>query len=129
MGVSRWPLLGMVVAGSLAAGSCAGALAGHFTVTGGLSPGAGWDVPSFGTDREVAALPPAVATARVEPTPQFAGYYPADDPVVSTPAVAETAAREFDALYDAPADAEPEPAPPADTETYSEDAAVAVGAD
>ena len=127
MGASRWPLLGMIVAGSLAAGSCAGALAGHFTVTGGLSPGAGWDVPSFGAERELAALPTAAAAAeRVEPKPQFAGYYPADDPVVSTRAAVDAAARDFDALYDTPADAEPEP--PADTEAYFEDAAAAVGA-
>jgi hypothetical protein len=99
----RWPLVGMIVAGSLAFGSCAGALAGHFTVTGGLYPDGGWQMPSYGVEQEIAALPPAAATVRAPNTPQFVGYYPAQASDVPQPIAAEAAARDYDALYDQPA--------------------------
>jgi hypothetical protein len=100
---SRWALLGIIAAGSLTVGSCAGALAGNFTVTGGLYPGGGWGVPNFGAEEETAHLPPAEAKPRAALEPQFAGYYPAAAPIVSTAEVADTAARDFAALYDEPA--------------------------
>ncbi len=103
MGASRWPVVGMIAAGVLATGGCAGAVVGHFTVTGGLTPGAGWQMPSFGTDEAIAALPPAAATVRAIPEPSFVGYYPAQATDVPDPAMAEAAARDFDALYDEPA--------------------------
>ncbi len=128
-GLSRWPLAGLIAAGSLAVGGCAGALAGHFAVTGGLSPGAGWEVPRLGTDRAVAALPPATAGVRTAQAPQFAGYYPADDPAISTPAVADDAARDFDALYDAPDEPQAEPEPPAPPEPLAPDFYSGAGGD
>lgn len=96
---SHWHLIGVIVAGSLTIGSCAGALAGHYTVTGGLSPGSGWQMPSFGTDEAIAALPPATSTVRQKPEPAFVGYYPAEASDVPDPAYADAAARDFDALY------------------------------
>lgn len=129
MGAPRWPVLGMITAGALAIGSCTGAVMGHFTVTGGFSPRAGWEVPSFGTDEAVAALPPATASVRTVPKPSYAGYYPARAADVPDPALADAAARDFDALYDLPAEDDPvpeaavhrEPDPPAgDTVAYWE---------
>ncbi|ODP37720.1 hypothetical protein [Sphingomonas turrisvirgatae] len=100
---ARWHLLGIVVAGSLAVGSCAGALAGNFTVTGGLYPKAGWGVPSFGSEAEIAHLPAAAAVERIEPKPAFAGYYyPPEVPVASSPQDAALAASQIDAIYDEP---------------------------
>lgn len=100
--MARLPLAGLITAGALVAGSCTGAVVGHYTVTGGFSPGAGWQVPSFGTDQALADLPPAVATAREVPKPQYAGYYPAQASDVADPGFADAAAHDFDALYDEP---------------------------
>jgi len=118
------PLIGMILAGSLAGGGCTGALIGHFTVTGGLSPGAGWGVPDHGVDADAAAAPPPVAARHAVETPRFAGYYPAQAPVVTTPAEAAAAERAFDALYDDPPAEAFEPAaapeaPLADDAVYS----------
>lgn len=109
---SRWPLFGMIAAASLAAGGCAGALVGHFAVTGGLHPDGGWQVPSFGAEAHAAELPPPVAVARAVEMPSYVGYYPAQASDVPQPQFAETAARDFDALFDEPVHAEarhPEP--------------------
>lgn len=134
MPLSRWPLFGLIAAGSLAAGSCAGALVGQYTITGGLYPNVGWDVPSFGSEAHAAELPAAAAVARVEQAPQYAGYYPAQAPMASSPDAGAAAARDYDALFDeAPrytvarhdrvepdADDWPPPsAPSADVEAYS----------
>lgn len=124
----------MIAAGSLTAGSCAGALAGNFTVTGGLYPKAGWSVPNFGDEDVTGKLPPPVAAQRVAPEPAYVGYYPDYVPVTSSPDVAARAARDFDRLYDDPPryaevsdavsepdadDWPPPPAPSADVEAYS----------
>lgn len=103
---SRWPLFGMIAAGTLAAGSCAGAMVGHFTVTGGLHPGGGWDVPSFGAEEANAELPSAVARPRATETPRHVGYYPDQAVDVAVPVVADAAARDYDALFDEPAHAD-----------------------
>jgi hypothetical protein len=103
MVTSRWPLFGLIAAGALAAGSCVGALVGHFTVTGGLYPGGGWDVPSFGTEVANAELPPAAAKSRTVETPHYVGYYPDQASDVAVPARAEAVARDYDALFDEPA--------------------------
>ena len=118
------PLIGMILAGSLAGGGCTGALIGQFTVTGGLSPIAGWDMPDLGVDAEAAAAPPPVAMGRPADRPRFVGYYPAQAPVVTTPAEAAAAERAFDALYDDPPAEAFEPAaapeaPLADDAVYS----------
>lgn len=99
---SRWPLFGMIAAGSLAAGSVFGALAGNFAATGGLHPGGGWQVPSFGAEVQAAELPPPAAKPQVAQAPSFVGYYPAQASDVADPALADRAAHEFDALFDQP---------------------------
>lgn len=100
----RWPFLVMIAAGSIAIGGCGGVVMGNYTVTGGLSPGAGWQMPSFGTDEAMSAISSAASTVRAEPDPAYAGYYPAQASDMTDPAYADIAARDFDALYDQPAD-------------------------
>lgn len=99
----RLSLLAIVTAGALAVGSCAGALAGNFTVTGGMYPRSGFAVPNFGSEAETARLPAATSIPRAEPAAQSVGYYPVDTPVMSSPETAHAAEREFDRLYDNPA--------------------------
>lgn len=104
MPLSGWPVAGMILAGTLAAGGCAGALLGHFTVTGGLSPEAGWNMPDYGVERELARMPLPTALVRGADTPRFVGY-PIEVPALTDPAEADAAARAYDALYDEPLDA------------------------
>ena len=98
-----WPIIGMVLTGALAAGGCAGALLGQYAMTGALSPKAGWDVPAFGVEQELAGMPPPTALGRTVETPRYVGY-PIYAPAATTPAEADAAARAYDALYDEPAD-------------------------
>ena len=75
-----WPAVAVALLLASGLGSCAGAVAGHYTVTGMLPLGPAGSVPDYLAEREAAAAVAAPLPAATDDTPRYlnAGYYSVD---------------------------------------------------
>lgn len=75
-----WPTIAVALALASGLGSCAGAVAGHYTVTGMLPLGPTGSVPDYLAEREAAQAVTAPIPAAIDDRPRYlnAGYYSLD---------------------------------------------------
>ncbi|MFL9840556.1 hypothetical protein ABS767_06230 [Sphingomonas sp. ST-64] len=75
-----WPAIAVALLLSAGLGSCAGAVAGHYTVTGMLPLGPSGSVPDYLAEREAAQAVAAPLPTAPDDTPRYlnAGYYSVD---------------------------------------------------
>ncbi|QDX26697.1 hypothetical protein FPZ54_12205 [Sphingomonas suaedae] len=75
-----WPVIAVAMLLASGLGSCAGAVAGHYTVTGMLPLGPSGSVPDYLAEREAARAVAAPVPTVADDHPRYlnAGYYSVD---------------------------------------------------